>query len=152
MSEALSFRSRVDTWILAVLLCIVAAGLLGFSHVYVLFAKGLAAERWPLVAGLIVLCAIATLVPLWPLLTTRYRMTDETLDVRSGPFHRRIPIRDIVDVSRAHGTGLSPALSSEGLKIQYGAGRHVIISPENRAAFMRSLEARRQEFRESAPD
>lgn len=152
MSGALTFRSRIDIWVLVVLLCVVAAGLLGLSHVYALFHRGMATEHWPAVAGLIVLCTIATAAPLWPLLTTRYRMTDEVLDVRSGPFHRRISIRDIVDVSRARGAWLSPALSSDRVKIDYGAGRSVAISPENRAAFLRSLEARRQETRESAPD
>lgn len=152
MSGALLFRSRIDTWVLAVLLCAVAAGLLGFSHVYALFDRGMAATRWPTIAGLIVLCTIAAVVPLWLLLTTRYRMTDDVLDVRSGPFRRQIPIRDIVEVSRAHSVELSPALSSDRLKIAYGAGRYVIVSPENKTEFVRYLEVRRQETRESAPD
>lgn len=150
VSGALSFRSRIDAWVLVVLLSIVAAGLLGLSHVYALFAKGLAAYRWPTIAVLIVLCTLGTVVPLWLLLTTRYSMTDEMLDVRSGPFHRRIAIRDIVDVSRARRARLGPALSSDRLRIEYGAGRSVVVSPENRAAFLRSLEARRRQVGESA--
>lgn len=149
MSEALSFKSRIDLWVLIVLLTLVAAGLLGFAHVLALIQRGMAGTRWPTIAVLSVLCAVGILVPLWLLLTTRYRMSDEMLDIRSGPFHRSIPIRDIVDVSRSRSSSLSPALSSDRLKIDYGAGRYVIISPENKTAFLRSLEARRKDGGES---
>lgn len=148
MSAALSFRSRIDLWVLVVLLTVVAASLLGFANILTLIQRGMAGSRWPSIAVLGVLCTVGTAVPLWLLLTTRYRMSDEMLDVRSGLFHRSIPIRDIVDVSRARTSGLSPALSSDRLRIEYGDGRHVIISPENKTAFLRSLEARRKDARE----
>lgn len=149
MNAALSFRSRIDLWVLIVLLTVVAASLLGYAHILTLVHRGMAGTHWPSIAVLGVLCTVGTVVPLWLLLTTRYRMSDETLDVRSGPFHRSIRIRDIVDVSRSRSAGLSPALSSDRLKVDYGGGRYVLISPENKTAFLRSLEARRKDAGES---
>lgn len=144
----LTFRTKVDLWLLIVLLTVVAASVLGLSHAYAAWSAA-AAGRKGLLIGLITVCVIGTAVPLWLLLTTRYRLGDERLDAQSGPFHWSVPISEIVDVSSARGAGLGPALSLDRIRIEYGAGRSLVVSPENPQAFLRQLEARRQQAQQA---
>jgi membrane protein YdbS with pleckstrin-like domain len=145
----LTFRTKVDLWLLIVLLTVVAASLLGLSHAYVAWsAQAALAQKLPLIA-LIAVCVVGAAVPLWLLLTTRYRLSDERLDAHSGPFHWSVPVSEIVDVSSPRGASLGPALSLDRIRIEYGGGRSLAISPENKQAFLRQLEARRQQARQA---
>lgn len=139
MSNAVVFKSRIDTWLLIVLMCAVVACLYA------------AAEIVPrvddigiIVGGVIIgVLAIGAGLPLWIVLTTRYRLGDDALDIRCGPFAWVVPIRDITEIEPSRSWLSSPALSLDRLRIGYGSGREILISPEPRAQFLRSLEARR---------
>ena len=130
-----TFPSKIDTWLVL---------LLGTSALLVLFAVGSAARN----GGLSVVVALVAFVlsagrPAWIMATTRYDLTDEWLVVRSGPFRWRIAIAEITSVVPTRNPLSSPALSLDRLRIEYGHGRAVMISPRDRAAFLRALEAAR---------
>jgi len=134
MSDGIRFNSKIDLWLLVVLLLAAAASLLPALRML----GGGAAELLLAVSLLLVAAFI-----LWILAATRYILSDDELLIRCGPFKWTVPIREITEVAPTRNPASSPALSLDRLRIDYGDGRWIMISPEPRAAFLRSLEARR---------
>ena len=87
-------------------------------------------------------------LPLWLLLGTRYILEPDQLLVRSGPFRWRVPIADIVRITPTTNPLSSPALSLDRLRIEYGRGSAIMISPRDKDRFLRDLE----ELRRVGPD
>lgn len=137
MSDRLLFSSKIDLWILILILAPVAV------------CVPIAAQNWPQVVGarwwlgLVLLIGIA--VPLWVLLTTRYSMTDSELHIGCGPFKWTIAIKDIESVEPCRDALSSPALSLDRVRIDYGDGQRILISPEPRKGFLQQLEFRRRQ-------
>jgi hypothetical protein len=139
MSDAVVFKTRIDTWLFIVLMCAVVACLYAAAEIVPRVD-----DIGVIVAGVIIgALAIGAALPLWVVLTTRYRLGDDALDIRCGPFAWIVPIKDITDIAPSRSILSSPALSLDRLCISYGNGRAILISPEPRAQFLRSLEARR---------
>ena len=92
------------------------------------------------VAAAVVLLTL--LLPLWLLLDTNYTMTEDELRVRSGPFRWRIALGDVREVSPSRSWISSPALSLDRLRIRYGAGRSILVSPREKQRFVDSLRQR----------
>ncbi|MGD8339144.1 MAG: PH domain-containing protein [Gammaproteobacteria bacterium] len=136
MRDELAFNSKMDLWMLILLLSAVAACLWGVAKVY----DANSTMLWLLLPVL----AVGILLPLWILGTLKYFLSDETLRVRCGPFHWLIPIRDIKSVTPTSDAKSSPAMSLDRLQIEYGDHRSLIISPEPREEFLRQLEHRRK--------
>jgi hypothetical protein len=67
------------------------------------------------------------------------------LRIRCGPISWRIAIREITAVDQTRNPISSPAMSLDRLRIEYGAGNAVMISPEPREEFVRQLEYRRRQ-------
>ena len=86
---------------------------------------------------------VAAGIPAWIFTTTRYELSRETLVVRSGPFRWNICLAEIKSITPTHNPLSSPALSLDRLRIEYGQGRAVMISPNNKVAFLRALETYR---------
>lgn len=139
MQSAVVFKSKIDTWLLLVLVSAVVACLYGATEIATRVE-----EIGVVVAGLLIApLAIGTILPIWILLATRYRLGDDVLEVQSGPFSWTVPIDEIEQVDATRGAKSSPALSLDRLRIKYGENRELLISPEPRAQFLRSLESRR---------
>jgi hypothetical protein len=130
------YRSRVDWWLLVVLVAAMAVSL--GSSVMVLRATA-PAVPWHALAGLLVGFGL----PLWVLLSTRYVIDGRELRVRSGPFSWRVPIDEITAITHTSNPLSSPALSLRRLRIEWGHGRAVMISPQHEEAFLREMERRR---------
>lgn len=128
-----TYRSKVDTWLLIVIIAAMGAGLVG--AVAALLAGG--HEMW----WAIVPVALAVALPAWVLTSTFYRLTDDELLVRSGPFSWRIPTAEIHRVTSTNNPLSSPALSLQRLKIEYGNGKRIMISPENQTEFIADLKS-----------
>ncbi len=93
--------------------------------------------------GLVLTALAATgLLVLWLLLATRYVLEAGSLSVRSGPFSWNIALGDITAVTRTRDPHSAPALSLQRLRIEYGAGRSIMISPAAEARFLTELRAR----------
>ena len=77
-----------------------------------------------------------------------YTLEGRNLIVRSGPFRWTIDVDEITGVEKASGFMMarsSPALSLDRLRIEYGRGASVMVSPRDRAGFMRAIEAARKQ-------
>lgn len=141
MSDELAFNSKIDLWLLVVLLAAVS------------LCAWILIENWNLLLARGAVFAVLTIIPLalgvvfplWILLSLRYFLSDRTLRVRCGPVRWRIAIGDITDVNPTRNPLSSPAMSLDRLRIEYGQGRSVMISPEPREEFLRQLEHRRRQ-------
>jgi hypothetical protein len=131
------FRSAVDPWVYALVVSLPAVLLRAVI---------------PALAGanstVVFLTAIAlvplTLLPVWLLMFTYYRVDSVILRIQAGPFSWSVPLEQIrsITLSRSklsRSMVSSPALSLNRLKIEYGRQRSVLVSPKNRAAFIEAL-------------
>jgi hypothetical protein len=88
--------------------------------------------------------ALGVGLPAWILTSTYYVLHDDRLDARCGPFRWRVPLREITRIEPSRTPLSGPALSLDRLRIDYRRGEWIVVSPRNREAFVRALEARRQ--------
>jgi uncharacterized membrane protein YdbT with pleckstrin-like domain len=128
------YRSKVDIWLAgAIVAAAVVVLIVGFSVV-----AGPVPAKWLIVAPMVLLGAV---LPLWLLVSTDYRIADQNLLIRSGPFRWRIPIREIRNVRPTRNARSSPALSLDRLLITYGGGQSCMISPKDKEGFLNELRA-----------
>ncbi len=78
----------------------------------------------------------------WTLLGTYYVIDATHLVVRSGPFYWTIPLREIRSVRPTQDVRSGPALSFDRLRVEFGAGRVLLISPRDKDAFLADLARR----------
>ncbi|QAZ39911.1 hypothetical protein C1M51_11070 [Methylibium sp. Pch-M] len=133
------FRSKVDAWLLVVLLAGAAAVVVAALHTLRMGAG------WfiPLV-----LVLMGAGLPVWLLVSTRYTVASGNLAIRSGPFVWRIVARDIIDITSTRSALSSPALSLDRIRIDYRSGqlpRSVLVSPKDKAGFVSALRAAQAE-------
>ncbi len=131
-----TYTSKIDTWLLIVIVLSMAACLA------VPFVRFQATGMFGLVVSLPIML-IGVGLPLWVYTDTRYRLTDTTLFANTGPFKWEIPLRDITKVTPTRDSMSGPALSFDRLRIDYGKGKSLIISPKQKQQFIDDLEQRR---------
>ena len=125
-------RSKIDGWLAAVLLLSIALLVAGLWTAH--------AQDGPLpVALALPILLLGAGLPLWILAGTHYTFVGDALVVRCGPFRWRIPLREIRSVTPTRDMLASPALSLDRLRIDYGVGRTVMVSPADKDAFLRAL-------------
>lgn len=130
-------RSRIDTWLVAVLAAAIAVSL------FAVVAAGStgSSAAWP-VSAFIALIGVG--LPGWLLLSTRYTLDGRQLKIQSGPFTWHIEVADITGMTPTSNPLASPALSLDRLRIDYGRGRALMISPRDKDQFIRDVEAARR--------
>jgi hypothetical protein len=133
------FPSKIDATSAASL---IVAGLGALTGGLVIAGSSMPA-KW-LIVALVLLLLIG--FPVWVLTSTNYTITTNELTIRSGPFSWKIPFRDITAVERSASRRSGPALSMDRLRIDYGQGKSILISPDNKEAFLQELDARRHEL------
>jgi hypothetical protein len=133
--NAVVYRSRADWPLLLPLAAVMAVGIC--TAYWLMRLQGSAA------ALALAALAVIVAVPLWTLLGTRYILSDESLVVRSGPFSWRIALTEVSGVEATRDARSSPALSLDRLRIGYGNGRSLMISPADKPRFVRDFTARR---------
>lgn len=91
------------------------------------------------------LAAVVTLIGpcIWVLTSTYYLFDGAELRVRCGPLRWQIPLDQIHNVEPTRNPMSSAALSLDRLRIDYGRGKFVLVSPADKAGFLRELNARR---------
>lgn len=77
---------------------------------------------------------------LWIMTTTHYRIYDDLLLIRSGPFRWRLRLSSISHVRRSVNPIASPALSLDRLELSYGNSKFLLISPLDPALFVQALQ------------
>lgn len=132
MAQRLLFASKVDGWLAGV---IVAAALLSAMAIVSVTQLGLAYAA----AALLLIGIPGMALPIWVLFGTRYEVTDDELIVRGGPFRWRVPVHKIRAIEPSQSWLSGPALSLDRLRVDYGLGRCLLVSPKERDRFLSSL-------------
>lgn len=133
------FASKVDAWLIVLLLASMLASLVGMVVIA-------GQSAWPFMwLLLLVLGGVGVGLPLWLLLATDYKVDQRDLRIRCGPVRQRIPVADIRSVAPSRSLLSSPALSLDRLCIRYGrTGKvqgEVLVSPKDKQAFVQALQA-----------
>lgn len=130
------YPSKIDTWLLVSILGVPVICAAGLYPVMTMDApRALAAALPTLLLGVG--------LPVWLLLSTTYTLGPALLRIRCGPFTWKVPIREISAITPTRNPLSSPALSLDRLRIDYGKGNSVLISPRNKEQFLRDIEALR---------
>jgi uncharacterized membrane protein YdbT with pleckstrin-like domain len=130
------YRSKIDGWLLAVLVAAFALTLLPLIVVVILLVH--LPSAW-LIVVLPLLIWAGVLSLLFPLY---YEITRETLVVRSGWLHYRIPLASIHRIFPTHNPLSAPALSLDRLQVEYlqaNVVRSILISPAEKTGFLQDL-------------
>jgi hypothetical protein len=132
------YRSKADAWLVTAL-CLAIAGSLGAAYA-MLSSASMSATPLAMAA---VSISIGSGLPAWLLLSTRYTLEARQLVVQSGPFCWRIDYAEIEAITPTSNPSSSPALSLDRLRIDYGRGKMLMISPRDRSNFLLAIEAKR---------
>ena len=127
------FRSKVDWWfrVVIVLVIVTELGIVVGAAVSV---------RDPLTTTGIILGSLAVLAFLLSvLLNTSYTVERGVLKARSGPLCWKVPVDQIQSVEMTRSPLSSPALSLDRLRIRYGKGRFILVSPADKFGFLRAI-------------
>ncbi|MBV7540353.1 PH domain-containing protein [Acidovorax sp. sic0104] len=137
------FTSRVDSWLFAIgpLAGLFAISSVALTAVPFALDAGVLQDK-TMMALIAVVFALTLLLPLWLLLDTNYTVTADELLVRSGPFRWRIALGQVHEVLPARSWRSSPALSLDRLRIRYGQGRSILVSPREKQRFVDTLRER----------
>lgn len=130
------FRSKIDAWLLVALLVAITMSIHASATV---LSAGPAA--WWIVPFIVVL---GIGLPLWLLLGTRYLLRPDQLTIRCGPFTWHVPVSAITSMTPTRNPLSSPALSLDRLRIDYGPGKSVMISPRDKERFIEQVEILRR--------
>lgn len=125
------FKSKVDIWIAAVV--VAAMILVAITMIPVMTISTTTA--------LVSICGLLLGVglPLWVLFGTYYVVEHGNLRIRSGPLRWSIALSDITSVEPSRAWWSSPALSLDRLKISYGNGKHILVSPLDKTKFLTAI-------------
>ncbi|MGB5210221.1 MAG: PH domain-containing protein [Gammaproteobacteria bacterium] len=128
-----TFESKRDRWLMLIL----------WSSVLIDFLAAVVLLRMdvPLLvraSGVAVMLSTALFI-VWILTGTRYTVDQGVLIIRCGPFRQRLRIADIESVEATRSPLSSPALSLDRLRITYGGGKRVLVSPEDKARFQTAI-------------
>ena len=131
--RAKRFKSKVDAWLVVVLVAAMAVQLIVTVHV--LYAgQDAVAGAVAVVALLLVYLLIGlTLKRTW------YEVDDRQLRIVCGIFRWTIPLADIDGVESTRSPLSSPALSLDRLRIRYRGKRSILVSPADRGRFVAAL-------------
>lgn len=130
------YTSKIDTWLALVLVGTVAACLIAFVFAFRTGSISAIAATLPALI-------IGAGLPIWLMTSTTYTLSNTTLLVKSGPFKWQVPVEQITSITPTSNPLSSPALSLDRLRIDYGRGQSIMISPKDKGQFIQDLEARR---------
>lgn len=127
----MTFRSKIDLWLILVLVAAAALPLLQFMAA---LQNG---SNW---LPHILIFGLLAGVFSWLLLSTKYTVTNDAVMVQSGPFRWRIAKSEITRIVPSKSILSSPALSLDRLRIDYADGRNsILISPRDKDGFLRAI-------------
>lgn len=87
----------------------------------------------------VILVSLSLAFVVWIMLSTRYTVQGEALQIQAGPFHWRIPVSSIGQVRCSRNPLSAPALSLDRLEVSYGERKKILISPDNRDRFLAAI-------------
>jgi len=133
------FSTKIDGWLIPIVVLSVGGLVAALLAVLVLETP------WPIRVLTAAVTAAVILLLFAVFKNTYYTVRDDALRIVSGPFRWTVPLADIRDITPTRNPLSSPALSIDRLKISYGNKKFVLISPDDKDGFLRTVErARRQ--------
>ena len=130
---AKTFKSKVDRWILVLILVVIVVQVLAITA-----AVNEAGEPAMITSLILVMIGVIALM-VWLLLGTHYTVDRGYVRIVSGPFRWKVPIDAITAVRKTRNPLSSPALSLDRLSIRYGKRRRIMISPADQAGFLEAI-------------
>ena len=76
---------------------------------------------------------------MWIWFGTNYRIKEETIKIKNGPFKWSVKIQDIEKISKRRSLLATPALSVDRLVLHYGKYGEMSISPKAESEFIELL-------------
>lgn len=142
-SQGPRFAAKRDWWV-TLLLWVTVATLVWTSWTVLRDPASGPAAR----VGMLATSVGAVAFVLWILYGTYYGFGDGELYARSGPFRWRVRLDSIDEVRPSKNPLSAPAPSLDRLAVRYRNGRRLLlISPADKAAFLRALVARAPQLR-----
>jgi hypothetical protein len=127
------FRSKIDRWLLVLLLAIMV-----FEIVVMMIAAMQAEDARD--ASLLIFAGLGVGALIgWLVLSTHYVVEKDMLRIVAGPFRWKVRLEEIHTVEATRNPLSSPALSLDRLKIHYGKGRRIMVSPADKAGFLKAI-------------
>lgn len=127
------FRSKVDRWLMILLIAIMA-----FEMVVMMIAAMQADNARDATLLIFAGLGVGALIG-WLVLSTRYVVEREMLRIVAGPFRWKVRLDEITGVEETRNPLSSPALSLDRLKIHFGNGKRIMISPADKAGFLKAI-------------
>jgi len=129
------FRSKIDLWILVVLVLGLVAQ--SYAMVAVISSNSPLSAKYTMAATTVLLFLLIGSI----LIGTVYTVTDRELRIRCGPIRKSIRREEIHRIYETRSPLSSPALSLDRLRIEYGRGRSVMISPADKKEFLAAMDS-----------
>lgn len=127
------FKSKVDSWIKLLLGAVIVVQTLAIGS-----AAFQAGDPRATTAMILVGVAVVGLM-IWLTLATYYVVDRGRLTIVAGPFRWKVLIDEISSVEATRSPLSSPALSLDRLRIRYGKNRRIMVSPADKAAFLKAI-------------
>jgi len=127
------FKSKVDRWIQILLIVVIV------TEIWAIGTAVMQAGDPLVTTGMIVLAIAVVGLLVWLLVGTHYTVDRGVLKVVSGPFRWKVPIDQITTVEATKSPLSSPALSLDRMRIRYGKRRRIMISPADKAGFLKAI-------------
>ena len=133
MSAGMKFPSKIDGWLIPVMVIAFAGVIIALVAVMV------TATPWPVRVFIVVAMVLVTFLLFAVFRNTCYEVGTDELRVVSGPFRWTIRLSEITDIQPTHNPLSSSALSMDRLKVSYGKRKFVLISPADKDGFLRAI-------------
>ena len=130
---AKKFKSKVDRWILVLILLAIIGQVVAITA-----AVNEAGEPGMITSLILVMIGVVALM-VWLLLGTHYTVDRGIIRIVLGPFRWKVPVDEITSVRATRNPLSSPALSLDRLRIHYGKRRRIMISPADKAGFLKAI-------------
>ncbi len=104
-------------------------------------------------ASLFCIALVVTVFCTWTWFDTNYRVGEEFLFFRSGPFRGKIPIESIKEITPQvrNWSGTRPALCFVFLQIRYNVYDDMFIAPKDEVSFIEDLRNKNPKITVKAP-
>jgi hypothetical protein len=127
------FKSKVDRWIYLLMITVIVVQIIAVGS-----AALQARDPMATTSLILVMIGVAGLM-IWLLTGTHYTVDRGVIRIVSGPFRWKVPVDQITSVTATKNPLSSPALSLDRICIRYGKRRRIMISPADRAGFLKAI-------------
>jgi len=127
------FSSKTDLWLLVLLVLVLL--IQSFVLFEVLTTNTPISAKYMMIGSTVFVFTLIGSI----LLRTHYTVHDDQLTIACGPVTWTIKLSEITDVAETRSPLSSPALSLDRLRIRYAGRRSIMVSPDDKKAFLAAI-------------